>query len=53
MRLWEVENINKESKKADVSSDLISSHFIALDIFLLKGQSQINTLRHDLVLRSF
>lgn len=31
MRLWEVENINKESKKADLSNDLMSSYFIALD----------------------
>lgn len=33
MRLWEVKNINKESKRADLSNDLMSSYFIAWDFF--------------------
>lgn len=52
-RLWKLENINKESKKADLNNGLMSSYFIAPDFFLSKGCSQINTLRHNLVLRSF
>lgn len=51
MRLWEVKNINKEFKRADLSNDLMSSYFMRFS--LLKGHSQINNLRHNLVLRSF
>lgn len=53
IRLWKLKNINEESRKADLNNGLMSSYFIVPDSFLYKGRSHINTLRHNLVLRSF